>query len=129
MGGGLADGWMDGAERSEMWSSLTLPLRPSTDSSAPAPSGEATDASASGDFKVSDEEIQLIVAQTGVDEAKAREAYISEKGDLINASMLKFFRPSFFLAPSFIFHSQVPYFLPAVERVSADLFSSLDIQS
>lgn len=58
-----------------------------SDSSAPAPSGEATDASASGDFKVSDEEIQLIVAQTGVDEAKAREAYISEKGDLINAIM------------------------------------------
>lgn len=77
---------MTGAERSEMWSSLTPPLRPS-DSSAPAPSGEATDASASGDFKVSDEEIQLIVAQTGVDEAKAREAYISEKGDLINAIM------------------------------------------
>ncbi|KAL0255257.1 nascent polypeptide-associated complex subunit alpha [Cryptococcus deuterogattii R265] len=60
---------------------------PSADSSAPAPSGEATDAAASGDFKVSDEEIQLIVAQTGVDEAKAREAYISEKGDLINAIM------------------------------------------
>lgn len=82
-------------ERSEMWSSLIPPLRPS-DSSAPAPSGEATDASASGDFKVSDEEIQLIVAQTGVDEAKAREAYISEKGDLINASTLKFFLPSSF---------------------------------
>lgn len=111
------DGWMDGAERSEMWSSLTLPLRPSTDSSAPAPSGEATDASASGDFKVSDEEIQLIVAQTGVDEAKAREAYISEKGDLINASMLKFFRPSSHV-PSFILLSFSSSLLPTCCRKS-----------
>lgn len=91
MGSGLVDGmngWMDGqGGRAQRDVGLLTPLlRPSADSSAPAPSGEATDAAAAGDFKVSDEEIQLIVAQTGVDEAKAREAYISEKGDLINAS-------------------------------------------
>lgn len=90
MGSGFVDGmkWMDGQRGpSTARCGITNPLlRPSADSSAPAPSGEATDAAASGDFKVSDEEIQLIVAQTGVDEAKAREAYISEKGDLINAS-------------------------------------------
>ncbi|ODN87719.1 nascent polypeptide-associated complex subunit alpha [Cryptococcus wingfieldii CBS 7118] len=49
----------------------------STDAAAPAEPA---------DFKVNEEEIQLIVAQTGADEAKAREAYIAEKGDLINAS-------------------------------------------
>ncbi|WVQ84794.1 nascent polypeptide-associated complex subunit alpha [Cryptococcus sp. DSM 104549] len=53
-----------------------------------APALEASDApAAEGDAtKVNDEEVQLIVAQTGVSEDKAREALISEKGDLINAS-------------------------------------------
>nr|XP_018260089.1 nascent polypeptide-associated complex subunit alpha [Kwoniella dejecticola CBS 10117]OBR82247.1 nascent polypeptide-associated complex subunit alpha [Kwoniella dejecticola CBS 10117] len=40
-----------------------------------------------GDVKISDEDVNLVVAQTGCTEEKAREALKAEKGDLINAIM------------------------------------------
>lgn len=46
--------------------------------SKPAASGEKVD--------VSEEDVNLIVAQTGCTEEKAREALAAENGDLINAS-------------------------------------------
>ncbi len=46
-----------------------------------APSGDK-----GGDVKIDDDDVKLIVAQTGCTEEKAREALKEEKGDLINAS-------------------------------------------
>ncbi|WVQ95872.1 nascent polypeptide-associated complex subunit alpha [Kwoniella sp. CBS 9459] len=47
----------------------------------------ASGAAAGGeDVKISDEDVNLVVAQTGCTEDKAREALKAEKGDLINAS-------------------------------------------
>ncbi|OCF34406.1 nascent polypeptide-associated complex subunit alpha [Kwoniella heveanensis BCC8398] len=46
-----------------------------------------TPAAAGGeDVKISDEDVNLVVAQTGCTEEKAREALKAEKGDLINAN-------------------------------------------
>jgi hypothetical protein len=56
--------------------------------SADKPSGSGSKASGSGggDGKVDEEDVKLVVAQTGCSEEKAREALKEEKGDLINAS-------------------------------------------
>lgn len=43
-------------------------------------------AAAAGSGKVEDEDVKLVVAQTGCTEEKAREALTAENGDLINAS-------------------------------------------
>ncbi|WVO15031.1 nascent polypeptide-associated complex subunit alpha [Cryptococcus depauperatus] len=55
------------------------------DESGDTPADSTT--AAPSDIKVTDDDIKLIVAQTGADEAKAREAFIAEKGDLINTIM------------------------------------------
>ncbi|WWD04426.1 hypothetical protein V865_002495 [Kwoniella europaea PYCC6329] len=52
--------------------------KPSTTTTAPT-TGE------DGDVKISDEDVNLVVAQTGCTEEKAKEALKAEKGDLINA--------------------------------------------
>ncbi|RSH81008.1 GAL4 enhancer protein [Apiotrichum porosum] len=44
-------------------------------------------AAAAGSGKVEDEDVKLVVAQTGCTEEKAREALTAENGDLINAIM------------------------------------------
>jgi nascent polypeptide-associated complex subunit alpha len=54
-----------------------------------APELEGSDekkASSGGDGKVEEDDVKLVVAQTGCTEEKAREALKEEKGDLINAS-------------------------------------------
>lgn len=43
-------------------------------------------ATAGSDVKVDDDDVKLVVAQTGCTEEKAREALKAENGDLINAS-------------------------------------------
>lgn len=45
------------------------------------------------DVKVEEDDVKLVVAQTGCTEEKAREALKEEKGDLINASELSSFCP------------------------------------
>ena len=49
-------------------------------------SEEKPKASSGGDGKVEEDDVKLVVAQTGCTEEKAREALKEEKGDLINAS-------------------------------------------
>lgn len=65
----------------------------STDAFDRAPELEAGDeekpkaaATSGGDGKVEEDDVKLVVAQTGCTEEKAREALKEEKGDLINAS-------------------------------------------
>ncbi|WVR07911.1 hypothetical protein IAU60_004954 [Kwoniella sp. DSM 27419] len=54
------------------------------DSDKPAENAASTD---SADVTVSDDDVKLVVAQTGCSEEKAKEALKAEKGDLINAIM------------------------------------------
>ncbi|OCF73372.1 nascent polypeptide-associated complex subunit alpha [Kwoniella mangroviensis CBS 8886] len=54
--------------------------KPSTTTTTAPTTGE------DGDVKISDEDVNLVVAQTGCTEEKAKEALKAEKGDLINAS-------------------------------------------
>ncbi|WVW87099.1 hypothetical protein I302_109156 [Kwoniella bestiolae CBS 10118] len=60
------------------------------DSDKPASQPATTDAPApadgDADVKISEEDVNLVVAQTGCTEEKAKEALKAEKGDLINAS-------------------------------------------
>jgi nascent polypeptide-associated complex subunit alpha len=49
-------------------------------------SDEAKPSASTGDAKVDDDDVKLVVAQTGCSEEKAREALKAENGDLINAS-------------------------------------------
>ncbi len=49
-----------------------------------------TPATDGADVKVDDDDVKLVVAQTGCTEEKAREALKAEKGDLINASESSF---------------------------------------
>jgi len=66
--------------------SLLCRIIPLTFHSAPAleESGEKKPAAAGG--AVQDEDVKLVVAQTGCTEEAAREALKAENGDLINAS-------------------------------------------
>lgn len=54
--------------------------------SAPELEGSDEKPKASGDGKVEEDDVKLVVAQTGCTEEKAREALKEENGDLINAS-------------------------------------------
>jgi nascent polypeptide-associated complex subunit alpha len=63
---------------------LCPPRRPADSASATAEAGESKPAATGG--AVSDDDVKLVVAQTGCTEEKAREALQAENGDLINAS-------------------------------------------
>ena len=47
---------------------------------------KVTPSAGGADIKVEEEDVKLVVAQTGCSEEKAREALKAENGDLINAS-------------------------------------------
>ncbi|ORY34575.1 NAC domain-domain-containing protein [Naematelia encephala] len=51
------------------------------------PDANATPSAGGADVKIDDDDVKLIVAQTGCTEEKAREALKAENGDLINAIM------------------------------------------
>ncbi|WWD20435.1 nascent polypeptide-associated complex subunit alpha [Kwoniella shandongensis] len=59
---------------------------PALEESADGAEKPAT-AESGSDVKISEEDVNLVVAQTGVSEDKAREALKAENGDLINAIM------------------------------------------
>ncbi|WWC92633.1 uncharacterized protein L201_007592 [Kwoniella dendrophila CBS 6074] len=50
------------------------------------PAEKSSSTEESGDVKITEEDVNLVVAQTGCTEEKARAALKEEKGDLINAS-------------------------------------------
>jgi hypothetical protein len=64
------------------------PFTNSAPESGDAKDGDATPKAKApaGDFKIDEEDVKLVVAQTGCTEEKAREALEAQKGDLINAS-------------------------------------------
>ncbi|KAK4689875.1 nascent polypeptide-associated complex subunit alpha, partial [Tremellales sp. Uapishka_1] len=74
-------GFKDGVPKSleDLMAGDDVPELESTDEK---PAAKAT----GSDAKVDDEDVKLVVAQTGCTEEKAREALKEEKGDLINAS-------------------------------------------
>lgn len=50
--------------------------------------GKSADKTESGDVAIDNEDVKLVVAQTGCDEEAAKKALVEAKGDLINASEL-----------------------------------------
>ncbi|WRT69864.1 uncharacterized protein IL334_006855 [Kwoniella shivajii] len=60
---------------------------PALEDSDEKPAEKSASTEETGDVKISDDDVNLVVAQTGCTEDKAREALKAEKGDLINAIM------------------------------------------